>query len=224
VSGQIRIVEIAAFDYSACGGTHVRTTAELGPVKLVRQERRRGQTRVTFLCGQRAVADYVRKHRLLSQTAALFSTDAGQVPDMAARSQEQLKDLQRRVDELTAQQLRYTARDLLDAAAQVGAWRVVVQTLDLPVDALKTLANLLQETDHTVALLGTQAGGKATAVFARSGDVGPHMGNLLRGALSALGGGGGGRPEFAQGGGVPVDKLGDLLALAQAQITLEIGA
>ena len=63
VTGQIRIVEIAALDYSACGGTHVRTTAELGPVKLTRQERRRGQTRLTFLCGKRAVADYVAQTR-----------------------------------------------------------------------------------------------------------------------------------------------------------------
>lgn len=214
ITGQIRIVEIAQYDYSACGGTHVHTTAEIGPVKLIRQERRRGQTRVTFLCGKRAVADYARKHRLLTQTAALYSTDVGQVPDLAARTLEQVKALQQRIAELTTQQLTYTARDLLAAAQTIGENRVVAEVVDLPVDAVKTLANLLQTEARTVALLGSGAGGKATAVFARSGDAAPHMGNLLAGALGALGGRGGGRPEFAQGGGVPVEKLDELLQVA----------
>lgn len=218
VTGQIRIVEIAEFDFSACGGTHVQTTAEIGPVKLVRQERRRGQTRVTFLCGKRALADYGRKHRLLTQTAALFSTDVGQVPTLVAAGLEQNKTLQHRVDELIAQQLTYTSRDLLTAAQLVGADRVVAAVLDLPVDALKTLANLLQTEPHTLALLGSAAGGKATAVFARSADASPHMGNLLRAALATLGGSGGGRPEFAQGGGIPVEKLDELLQAAVAQL------
>lgn len=220
VTGQIRIVEIAQFDYSACGGTHVHTSAEIGPVKLIRQERRRGQTRITFLCGRRAVADYARKHRLLTQTAALFSTDVGQVPTLVGAGLEQNKALQHRVDELIARQLTYTSRDLLAAAQFVGADRVVAAVLDLPVDALKTLANLLQAEPHTIALLGSGAGGKATAVFARSDDAAPHMGNLLAGALGALGGRGGGRPEFAQGGGIPVEKLDELLQTAVAQLRL----
>jgi alanyl-tRNA synthetase len=221
VTGQIRIVEIAAFDYSACGGTHVRTTAEIGPVKLLRQERRRGQSRITFLCGTRAVADYGRKHRLLTQTAALFSTDVGQVPDLVARLQAQNKELQRRVDELAAQQLNATAQELLAAAQPVGDLRVVAAVLDLPVEAVKTLANLLQGHERTLVLLGTEAGGKSTVVFARSEDAAMHMGNLLRSALSAFGGGGGGRPEFAQGGGVPVERLGEVIAFAQKQALKE---
>lgn len=87
VKGEIRIVEIQETDYSACGGTHVRTTAEIGPIKLVRQERRRGQTRVTFLCGKRALADYIHKHELLTQAAAIYSTDIAQVPELLARGQ-----------------------------------------------------------------------------------------------------------------------------------------
>ncbi|HXF63775.1 MAG TPA: DHHA1 domain-containing protein [Caldilineaceae bacterium] len=222
VTGQIRIVEIDRFDYSACGGTHVRTTAEIGPVKLVKQERRRGQTRVTFLCGKRAVADYVRKHRLLAQTAALFSTDVGQTPELVARLQEQVKELQRRVDELTTQQLAQTAQALLAAAQPVGDLRVAARVLDLPPDAVKTLANLLQAEGRTVALLGTAAGGKPTIIFARSEDGRLHMGNLLRAALAAFGGGGGGRPEFAQGGGVPAEKLAEVIAFAQEQARKEL--
>ena len=225
VTGQIRIVEIAAFDYSACGGTHVRTTAELGPVKLLRQERRRGQTRITFLCGKRAVADYARKHSLLTEIAAIFSTDVGQTPALVARSQEQVKELQYRVDELTAAQLAQTAVALVADAPLIGATRVVAHLLtDQAADATKTLANQLQAQGATVALLASSQGDKATVIFARSDDAPGHMGNLLRAALKAFGGGGGGRPEFAQGGGVAVSDLPALLDFAAQEYARTLNA
>ncbi len=116
VSGLIRIVEIADYDFSACGGTHTHTTAEIGPVKIIRSERRRGQVRLTFLCGGRAVADYARKHALLQETAALFSSDMAQVPALAARAVAQSKDAQRSVEELTARLMALEARALLAEA------------------------------------------------------------------------------------------------------------
>lgn len=217
VRGQIRIVEIQAFDYSACGGTHVRNTAEIGPIKLLRQERRRGQTRVSFLCGKRAVADYIRKHELLVQAAAHYSTDVEQVPELMGRAVEQIKAYQRQVEELTTQLLRYEAAELLAAAQPLGDWRVVVRCWDdRPADTLKTLATLLQAAPGTIALLATTAGDKTTLVFARSADVDRHMGNLLRATLQAFGGGGGGRPELAQGGGIPPAQAAAALDHARA--------
>lgn len=223
VSGEIRIVEIQGYDYSACGGTHVRTTAEIGPIKLLRQEKRRGQTRITFLCGKRAINDYLHKHDLLTQAAAIYSTDVDQVPELLARAQEQVKTLQRQVDELTTRLLSFEVDEIAASATTVttsnGDIHVIAQHwVDRPVDALKTVANLLQERPQTVALLATTAGGKATVVFARSDDVGQHMGNLLRDSLKAFGGSGGGRPEFAQGGGVAVEQIPALLKDAVARI------
>jgi alanyl-tRNA synthetase len=219
VSGEIRIVEIQGFDYSACGGTHVHTTAEIGPVKLLRQERRRGQTRITFLCGKRAVADYAHKHELLTQAAAVYSTDIDQVPELLARAQDQVKTLQRQVDELTVRLLSFEVADIVATAKSIGGHQVVVQSwADRSVDAVKTLTNLLQTNASTIALLATTAGGKATVIFARSSDVDTHMGNLLRDALKAFGGGGGGRPEYAQGGGVAVEQVPALLEYAVNQL------
>ena len=85
VTGQIRIVEIDGYDYSACGGTHVRTTAEIAPIKILRQERRRGQTRLTFVCGLRACQDYAERHRLLVAAANLFSNEVSAVPTLVQR-------------------------------------------------------------------------------------------------------------------------------------------
>lgn len=202
VSGLIRIVEIEGYDYSACGGTHVDTTAELAPLKIVRQERRRGQTRLTFLCGQRAYGDYAEKHRLLVESANLFSNEIGAVPGLIQRALDQNRDLQRQVDALTEQIIGYESSALLASARTAGAVRVVSRLYpDRSVDALKQTAALLRSQPGTLALLGTQAGGKLTLLFARSDDVSIHAGNLLRATLNAFGGSGGGRPEIAQGGG-----------------------
>lgn len=223
VSGEIRIVEIQGYDYSACGGTHVHTTAEIGPIKLLRQERRRGQTRITFLCGKRAVADYVHKHELLANAAAVYSTDIDQVPELLARGQEQVKTLQRQVDELTVRLLSFEVTEIAATAKNIGGRQVVVQSwADRPVDAVKTLANLLQTNANTIALLATTAGGKATVIFARSGDVDQHIGNLLRDALKAFGGGGGGRPEYAQGGGVAAEQVPALLEYAEKRLEADV--
>lgn len=219
VSGQIRIVEIDRYDYSACGGTHVHTTAEIGPIKLVRSERRRDQTRVTFLCGKRALDDYRRKHDLLTETAALYSTDIGQVPELVAKAQDQIKQLQRRVDELTTDLLTYEVASLRAAAEPVGDRQVVRRVwAERSIDALKTTANLLTETPGTIALLATTNGDKTTVVFGRAADVDAHMGNLLRTTLQAFGGGGGGRPDFAQGGGAAADQADALLDFARDQL------
>jgi alanyl-tRNA synthetase len=205
VSGLVRVVEIAGYDYSACGGTHVHTTAELAPLKIVRQERRRGQTRLTFLCGLRACADYAEKHRLLVEAANLFSNEIAAVPGLIGRALDQNREWQRQVDAVTEQLIGYEVRDLLAAAALVngaGGNLRLVRTLyaDRSVDALKQSAALLRHEPGMLALLGTQAGGKLALIFARSDDVSVHAGNLLRDALKAFGGNGGGRPELAQGG------------------------
>lgn len=218
VSGTVRIVEITDYDFSACGGTHCRSTAEVGMVKLLRSEKRKGIVRVTFVCGGRALRDYQRKHTLLGEAAALYSSDIGMVPVLAQRNLAQGKESQRRIEELTARLLVFDAQRLLAGAIAAEGARVVCslrEGLDAP--GLRTLATLLIEQPGVVALLGSASEGKLLLTFARSGDLNAHMGNLLRGALQRVGGSGGGRPEFAQGGGVDPAHAEELLAWAQGQ-------
>ncbi len=221
VSGLVRIVEIDGYDYSACGGTHLHTTAEVTPLKIVRQERRRGQTRITFKCGLRAWRDYAEKHAMLVTIAGVFSTDIAATPGLVQRALEQTRDLQRQVAELEEQLVLAEVDGLLAAAPQVAGRRVVIQHYpDRSVDALKTTAAQLRGQAQTVALLATTGGGKLTVIFARSDDVDLHMGNLLRDTLRAFGGGGGGRPEFAQGGGI--DPAQAQALLDHARLTLGV--
>lgn len=219
VSGQIRIVEISDYDWSACGGTHVRQTSEIGLISLLRTEKMRRQVRVHFVCGGRALRDARQRRSILSDTAALLDTHHEQVPALIEKLQTQNRESERSLRTLQEELLAYRAKALLASARPIGNVQLVAQVEpDLDANALKSLAYLLQAEPHTVALLCCASGDKGTAIFARADDVDLNVGQLLREVLRPFGGGGGGRPDFAQGGGMAADKLADVLAAAVQQV------
>lgn len=228
VSGAVRIVEIAEYDWSACGGTHCAITAEIAPIRILRSERRRGGVRLTFLCGGRAIEHGRQSDALLARAAEAFSTDVKEVPALITRALDRNKELQRRVDELTAQALTADARDLLARVETRDELRIVsVLRDDLDANGVRVLAATLAAEAGVVALVASRHEGKTLFAFARNAATTPdtlhtgnllHMGNLLRDTLNQAGGKGGGRPDFAQGGGVPAERAEGLLAWALAQL------
>jgi len=223
VTGTIRIVEIDGFDYSACGGTHCRTTAEIGPIKLTKIERRRGQVRITFLCGQRAWRDYQAKHGLITAAANLFSNEITQVPALVERNLTQIKELQQTIDGLQAEVLRAEAMQLLSRASLVNGYRLLSQQFtDREVNLVKQLALQVQQQPCALCLFSIQQGEKATLIFARSADLPIHVGHLLRDVLREVGGKGGGREDFAQGGGITIAQSQRLLTLGATLATEQL--
>jgi alanyl-tRNA synthetase len=215
VSGQIRIVEIEGYDWSACGGTHVRRTGEIGVIALLRVEKIRRQSRVHFLCGRRVLTDGRSRRALLGEAATLLDAHYEQVPELVGKLQSANKEMDRQIRVWQEEVLGYRAKMLLASARFVGNVRIVAQVQhDLDPNALKGLAQRLAAEPRTVALLCCESGGKGTAIFARSEGVDLNAGQLLRDVLRQFGGGGGGRPDFAQGGGMSADSLDDVLAAA----------
>ena len=224
VQGSTRIVEIDKFDWSACGGTHVRRTGEIGLVSLVRMEKHRGRSRVHFVCGRRALEDAGMRRGLLAETAGLLDSGVQDVPALVAKLQEAQRSTER---ELKAQQealVEYQAREMLAEAESVAGVRLAAREMaDAEPALVQKMARALIAEPGVVALLGCARGGKVTVVFARSEDCSVHAGNLLRDTLREFGGGGGGRPEFAQGGGVAAEKLADVLESAAEAVRQAIG-
>ena len=224
VQGMTRIVEIKKFDWSACGGTHVRRTGEIGLISLVRFEKHRGRSRVHFVCGRRALMDAAERRGLLAETAGLLDSGVGDVPELVAKQQEALRGAERELKALQEGLVEYQARELLAEAEAAGGLRLVVQEVaDSEPAAVQRLARALVDGPGVVALLGCAREGKGTAVFARSEDGTVHVGNLLRDTLRQFGGGGGGRRDFAQGGGVAEEELEDVLKAASEAVRREVG-
>ncbi|MBN1660454.1 MAG: alanyl-tRNA editing protein [Anaerolineae bacterium] len=211
--GPVRIVEIKDVDFSACGGTHVLETGEIGLIKIVRTERRNTETRIEFLCGGRALSDYRAKNALLLDVAREYTVGFWELGDLLKRMAGELKETRRDLRDLRDKLLDAEATALWHEAERAGVVCLVRAWLSgRTPDDLKHLAQRLVERHRTVALLGAgEAGEKGFFTFARSADVDLHMGNLVRQACQVIGGGGGGRPEFAQGGGPEGARVAEAL-------------
>jgi alanyl-tRNA synthetase len=198
VDGPIRVVQIDEFDWSPCGGTHVVDTGQVGPIKVMRIERRKDESRVYFVCGWRALADYAHAQEIVQSLAAHLTTAEDEIMASVERLEVGIKDAQKA--------LFQTQMDMLDyelaawEGVRIGETRVVRQSFEQRDPALlREAARRLTEQGGTIALLGT-AEPHPQFVFASSQDVAADMGELVRAACGAVGGKGGGRPHFAQGG------------------------
>jgi len=210
----IRIVEVEGFDYSPCGGTHCRRTGEVGLIKITKVERRGENTRVEFLCGGRALADYRDKNRTVNELANRFSVGAWELTEAVDRLVEELKNSRRELNVAKSQLLEYEAAELLAEAEQHGDIRIVRKVFtNRDGDQVKRLAQRLMESERCVALLGV-VGEKAQLVFACSVDLPYDMSELLKKACRIIGGGGGGQRNFAQGGGPDGSQVDKALGIA----------
>jgi alanyl-tRNA synthetase len=209
--GDLRLIEIDGFDLTPCGGTHAYRTGEVGMIAVRSWERAKGLTRIEFVAGVRALADYRKANKSARKIAGLFSTGRDDAPQVAAQMVEEHKELNRRIRVLEELAAEGEAEKLL-ATARDG---VVVHTFDgRDAESLKKLAHALIATPQTIALLASRDKDTARLVFARSADAAGDMHTLMREACALLDGRGGGKPEIAQGGGKKVDKLADALTHA----------
>jgi alanyl-tRNA synthetase len=214
--GELRVIEIEGFDLTPCGGTHAFHTGEVGMIAVRSWERAKGLTRMEFVAGTRALADYRRANKTSRAVAALFSASRDDSAKLGARMIEENKDLHRRVRSLEEIAARVEADELLASISPSSAgFRVVSQIFDdRDAESLKRLALALISHPNTIALLGSRDKEAARLVFARVADAPGDMNALMRDACETLDGRGGGKPDMAQGGGKNVAKLAQAIDAA----------
>ena len=216
---KLRVVDIENFDMTACGGTHVATTGSVGLIKIVKVERRKGQLRIEFCCGIRALQDYHQKHVVISDLMNQLTTGFSELGENIGKIQSENKHLQRTVKKQQASLLTFTASQLREQASQDGSLAIITHIVEDSA-ALRPLAQHLTSHKKTIALLGS-TGSKTGLLFARSDDAPGDMAQLLKATFQKLGSGsGGGKPNAAQGGGGPVatSKLEEVLLNVKGQL------
>ncbi len=202
VQTDIRVVEIADFDWSACGGTHVRQTAEVGQIKIQRLDRRGAETRIEFLCGQRALADYRRKQGTVQALINRLDTAEDDLPAAVDRLQDKLRAAQRQLREAQAELVAAEAARLWDAGRAVGERRMVQAYLDNRTpETVKAIASALRAHPGCVAVLACEISAESGGHLfcAAAADAGLDMGPIMA-AATAAGARGGGRGAWALGG------------------------
>src|ERR1041384_227343 len=152
-TGTLRVIEIENFDLSPCGGTHAQRTGEVGIIAVRAWERAKGLTRLEFVAGSRALADYRRANDAARQVAAHFSAARDDAPASVARLLAEHKELTRRARELEELAARVEADELRAATTpDAHGTRLIARTFaGRDADALKRLALALIAAPDTIA-------------------------------------------------------------------------
>ncbi len=201
VSGDIRVVEIAGYDASACGGTHLSTTGELGIVKVTGLERYKAGVRVTYLSGRRALLHYQQHLQLLQQSSLMLSVGPPELPEAIARLEESAKSTRRDLRQLREELLTYEGDRLWAEAPVIDSIHVVGHVIHRTFAEAQALAGHLRQRPATLVLLAVAELGGARLVCARSDELTQfNAAAVLQQALDLLHGRGGGSPTMAQGG------------------------
>jgi len=212
---ELRLIDIRDFDLTACGGTHVSNTGQIGSILLRKSEKVRHGYRVEFVAGGRAISTARRDFSALTEAAVLFSAHIYDVPQQARKSLDEIKSLRKQreqsQDELAAAQ----AAALLAETPESHDRKLVVRTFsDRDLNFLKLLAQkLTRQSPAVIALLATESPQPAL-VFAQSAGQPHDMGALLKETMAKLGGRGGGSKDLAQGGAPQSAGLAAALAAA----------
>ncbi|MGC9350289.1 MAG: alanyl-tRNA editing protein, partial [Anaerolineae bacterium] len=220
VTGKIRVIWVEDYDASACGGTHVRRTGEIGLIKIVSLTRYKGGVRVGFLCGGRALRHYQRSLHILRTVSIGLSVGPDELPDAIDRLETEVKTTRKELGQVRDELLTYEADRLWEATAATQGVRMVVTHLpDRTFDEVRAIAGQLRERSKTLTLLGVAGENGLRVVCARSDDLaGIDAADLLRDVLKALGGRGGGSAVMAQGGAPPLsaERISEVFEDARA--------
>ena len=197
--GVLRIVSIEGIDRSACGGTHVRATGEIGAIVLRRVEKVRKATRVEFLCGMRAIARVRGEYDVLARLANGLSCSIDELPTLVPAQAEQLRALENDRRRLEGEVNAARARDVHAALppGDDGVRRLLERRAGGKVDDARALALAFAALPKGVVAVAVAA--PPAILVAASDDSGVDAGRLLKEALGAVGGRGGGSARLAQG-------------------------
>jgi alanyl-tRNA synthetase len=221
VKGKIRIIWVEGFDASACGGTHVSRTGEIGLIKITRNERYKGGIRVTFLCGNRALRYYQRILTNIQQVSMALSIHQNELPKAIARLQKEVTTIRRCYIKTRRELLGYEAESLWkDNIAIEGKKRIYAHLENRTMEDLQTIANKLREYPKTIVLLAATEGENIRLLCTRSSELHePNADQILKEAAFLLGGRGGGSPVMAHGG-APISSHQTVIEVLQKAILL----
>ena len=213
--GVIRLIDIANCDRNACGGTHVRSTGQIGGLLVRGTEKVSRGVRVEFVCGLRAIRTARRDAMVLTEITGLLSTGAPELPATVKRLLTDIKSGSREHQKLSEELATFQAAKLISEEPVRNSLRLLVREWkDRDRDFVRMLASrTVAAAPSTAVVFCAKDSDPARVYIARSPDLHFHCGTVLRELLSNFGLRGGGSPDLAQGD-VPREHEQKLLASA----------
>ena len=205
---EIRVVEIEDWDREACAGTHVDNTNEIGMIKIIRTERLQdGVERLGDAEGVAAIDHLQGREEILRKACEPISVPPDKLPDSVKRFFGEWKEQQKEIERLQRANARSRTSNLLAEAESIGDIRFVFSRSGSDMKELQALARELTRQERIIALLVSDLAG-VKMLLCRSKDVDIDLVPILREGMKEVKGGGGGRADFAQGGGKDPEGIG----------------
>jgi len=230
---EIRVVKTGDWDVEACAGTHLRRTGEIGFLKIVYTERiQDGVERLGYAVGLAALKAVQRQEQLLWTVSETLSAPVEKLDKTAEKLVKELKEAnsekRKLVKELAAKESAVGVANELGVAQEIGGVTLVKRDFQGEIDVnrmVQTANEMIKRNDETVTLFyGTD--GKNARVLVMAGEAavekGVNAGEVVREVSPIIGGGGGGKPNFAQGGGTQIEKLEDAVKAAKKLIKKQL--
>lgn len=218
---EVRVVQVGEYSLELCGGTHVKSTAEIGLFKILSESGiGSGIRRIEAATGKRAYEYFEHQDSLLRTSATLLKTKAVEVPSKISHLQESLKEVMRVNESLLTKQNQSAAVELEGQWTEVDGIPVLAAQVEAQdMDGLRNLVDELKAKSDGIIVLGAVNDDKVNFVASISTKYvqkGFHAGKLVKEVASICGGGGGGRPDMAQAGGKQPEKI--QIALQQVKV------
>jgi alanyl-tRNA synthetase len=215
--GNIRVVAISEFDQTACGGTHPSATGEIGMIKILKWDKIRNNVRLEFICGNRALEDYIRKHRDLRELSNRLTVDDSEVMASFEKLVSDLKSQKKINRRMLERIIQFEAAEIINA---VDGKIVKKIFFDRAQEEIRQLALTIMREEERVVLFGLDAGERCHVFLACSEKIGIDMRELVPVISPMIQGRGGGRPSFVELSGE--NKKGLEKALDKAQRFIHI--
>ena len=200
---EIRILEIENLDINACCGVHPTSTLDLQIIKIKSYEKNKGNTRIEFLAGNRAIKDYIETDRLFVDACKYLSAGSDELLSAIKNLTESVKSLSEENRKAKSELASYEIKEILQDAEEINNVKIIrKEYINENIKYINKLASKLIENEKTIALFGVKYEEKANLLFTCSNDLkNVNMNNLLKDAITLIDGKGGGSPVLAQGGG-----------------------
>ncbi|MFG2756450.1 alanine--tRNA ligase [Streptomyces wuyuanensis] len=218
---RVRVVTIGDFSKELCGGTHVHNTAQLGLVKLLGESSiGSGVRRIEALVGADAYNFLAKEHTVVAQLQELVKGRPEELPEKIATMLGKLKDAEKEIEKFRAEKVLQAAAGLAESAKDIHGTALVTGRVpdgtsadDLRKLVLDVRGRIPGDRPAVVALFTTANGRPLTVIATNEAarERSLKAGELVRTAAKTLGGGGGGKPDVAQGGGQNPEAVGDAI-------------
>lgn len=219
--GLIRVVEVSDFDFSACGGTHVRRAGEIGLIKILKLERIRNNIRFEFICGQRTLEDYLWKNRILRELSTRFTINEGEILNTVEKLSSDLKSQKRKGKKMQEKIAQYEAQEIIQETKEKIIKELFVDKT--PEEVRFLVLNIIRKGDFVV-LFGLKGEERGHLILACSENINIDMREIVPIVSPLIKGKGGGRPSLVEIAGEEIENLEQALERAFEFIKKKMGS